>query len=55
MCYTHKNIKKALNHVLVLEKVDIIIKLNQKACLKPSIEMNTELGRRAKNDFEKDC
>ena len=54
MCYTHKNIKKALNHVLVLENVDIIIKLNQKTCLKQSIDMNTEVRKIAKNDFEKD-
>ena len=30
------------------------IKINQKARLKPYIDMNTELRKKAKNDFERD-
>ena len=38
--------KQALNHGLVLKKVDRIIKFNQKAWLKPCIDMNTELRKK---------
>ena len=31
-----------------------MIQFNQKARLKPCIDMNTELRKEAKNDFEKD-
>ena len=31
-----------------------VIQFNQKAWLKPSIDMNTELEKEAKNDFERD-
>ena len=31
-----------------------VIQFNQKACLKPFIDMNTELRKEAKNDFEND-
>ena len=31
-----------------------MIQFNQKAWLKPYIDMNTELGKEAKKDFEKD-
>ena len=37
------NLKQALNHGLVLNKVDRVIKFNQKDRLKPYIDMNTEL------------
>ena len=46
-------LKQALNHGLVLRKVHRIIQFEQKAWLKPYIEMNTELGKNAKNEFEK--
>ena len=49
-----RNLKQALNHGLILKKVHRVIKFNQEGCLKPYIEMNTELRQEAKNDFEKD-
>ena len=42
------------NHELVLKKFHIVIKFNQKAWLKPYIDMNTKLRQEAKNNFEKD-
>ena len=51
----HKRpLKQALNHGLKLKKVHRIIEFNQEAWLKPYIDMNTELRKIAKNDFEKD-
>ena len=47
-------LKQALNHGLKLKKIHRIIELNQEAWLKPYIDMNTELRKEAKNDFEKD-
>ena len=38
-----RNLKQALNHGLVLKKVHRLINFNQKAWLKPYIDMNTEL------------
>ena len=49
-----RNLKQTLNHGLVLERVHKVIKLNQNAWLKPYIDMNTDLRKKAKNDFEKD-
>ena len=48
------SLKQALNHGLKLKKVHRVIKINQEAWLKPCIDMNTELRKAAKNDFEKD-
>ena len=47
------NLKQALNHRLVLEKVHRVIKFNQNALLQPYIDMNTDLRKKSKNDFEK--
>ena len=49
-----RNLKQALNHGLVLKKVHKVIKSNQNAWLKTYIDMNTDLRKKAKNDFEKD-
>ena len=38
-----RTLKQALNHELILKKVRRVIKFNQKAWLKPSIDINTEL------------
>ena len=48
------NLKQALNHRLVLKKVHKVIKFNQNARLKPYIDPNTNLRKKAKNDFKKD-
>ena len=47
-----KALKQALKHRL--KKVHRVIQFNQKAWLKPYIDMNTELRKEAKNNFEKD-
>ena len=47
-------LKQALNHGLRLKKIHRVIQFNQKAWLKPYIEMNTKLRTEAKNHFEKD-
>ena len=49
-----KSLKQALNHGFKFKKVHRIIEFSQKAWLKPYIDMNTELRKLAKGDFEKD-
>ena len=48
-----KSLKQALNHGLKLKNIHRIIEFNQEAWLKPYINMNTELRKLARNDFEK--
>ena len=48
-----KALKPALNHGLKFKKVHRVIKFNQKAWLKPYIDMNTKLRTNAKIKFEK--
>ena len=49
-----RSLKQALNHGLILKKTHRVIQFNQEAWLKPYGNMNTELRKKAKNDFEKD-
>ena len=49
-----RNLKQTLNHGLVFKKVYRVNKFNQNSWLKPYIDMNTDLRKKAKNDFEKD-
>ena len=52
--YVIRKNTQALNYRLKLKKVHRIIEFNQESWLKPYIDMNTELRKIAKNDFEKD-
>ena len=53
VCCSNKSLKQALNHSLILKNVHRVNQFNQEAWLKPYIDMNTELRKQAKNDFEK--
>ena len=43
-----RNLKQAVNHGLVLKKVNRVIKINQNAWLKPYNNMNTDLKKTQK-------
>ena len=43
-----RDLKQALNHGLELKRVHRVIRFNQRACLKPYIEMNTKIKKRSK-------
>ena len=47
-------LKQALNDGLILKRVHTVIQFNQKAWLKPYIDINTGLRKKAKKEFEKD-
>ena len=47
-------LKQELNHDLVFKKVHSAISFRQEAWLKSYIDLNTELRKNAKNEFEKD-
>ena len=49
-----RNLNQALNHSLVLRKVYRVIKFNQNALLKQYIDVNTDLRRKEKHNFERD-
>ena len=49
-----RNLKQALNHGLMLKKVHRVIKFNEKAWIKPYIDMSTKVRKKAKNNFEID-
>ena len=46
-------LKHALDHRLILKKVHRVIQLSKDAWLKEYIDMNTELRKLAKSEFEK--
>ena len=46
-------LKEVLDHGLILKNVHRIIKFKHEAWLKPYIEMNTDLRKETKNEFEK--
>ena len=48
-----RNLKKALDHGLVLKNIHVVIKFNQNSLLKPYIDMNTDLRKNSRNDFQK--
>ena len=47
------NLKQASNSRSVLKKIQKVIKFDQSAWLKPNLDMNSNLRKKAKNDFEK--
>ena len=47
-------LKQAIDHGLILRKVQRVIEFRQEAWLKPYIKMNTKVKMQAKNNFEKD-
>ena len=47
-------LKQALDHGFKLRKVHRVIEFEQEAWLKEYIDVNTELRKKATNDFEKD-
>ena len=47
-------LKQALNQGLILKRVQRVIQFNQRAWLKPYIDMKTNLRKEAKTEFEKD-
>ena len=48
-----RSLKQTLDNRLILRKVHRVILFNQEAWLQEYIDMNTELRKQAKNDFEK--
>ena len=46
-------LKQALNHGLVLKEVHRVIIFNQNSWLKQYIEVNKDIRKKEKNDFEK--
>ena len=49
-----RNLKQVLNHGLVFKKVHRVTGFNQNVWLNAYIDMNTDVRKKAKTDFEKD-
>ena len=49
-----RSLKQALSHGLILKNIHRVIQFNQEPWYKQYIDMNTEVRKPAKNDFEKD-
>ena len=49
-----RNLKFYVEHGLIVKKVSKVISFRQSTWMKPYIEFNTEMRKKAKNDFEKD-
>ena len=49
-----QTLNQTLNHGLLFKKVHRVITFTQNAWIKPYIDMNTDLRKNAKNNFEKD-
>ena len=50
---SHKKFKTSIKSWISFEKVHRVIKFNQNFWIKPYIDMNTDLNKKAKTDFEK--
>jgi len=50
----YRTLKQAIQHGLILKKIHCAIKFNQKAWLKPYIDLNTKLRQESTSEFEKD-
>ena len=48
-----RNLKQALNHGLILKNVHRVIRFNQKAWLKPYIDISTKLRQKVQKKFKK--
>ena len=48
---TRKNMSQTLDLGMILEKLKRVTEFNQKAWLKPYIDMNTEIKVNAKNEY----
>ena len=51
--FSYKSFKTSIKSWINIKKVHRVIQLKQKAWLKTYIDMNTELRKKAKNEFEK--